>query len=215
MRFPLHLIDKLPLSDNMKTILLILSLFAMARAPQASQNSSTNEPSAVAPARPKGSTASPERASVLRVASGEVGVREATGNNDGAQVEAYLATAGASKGDPYCAAFVAWCGKQALGKLSPYPLSAWSPDQVAGGNGKISQARPADTFGIYFPDKKRIAHTGFVERVEGKFLVTIEANTTNAAAIGSAADREAGKGGGVYKKRRPISTIRTVKSWLP
>ena len=214
MRLSLQLIEKLPLSDNMKTILLILSLFAMARAPQASQTAKT-EAAPVAPVTSQTNNISPDRANVLRVASGEVGVREATGNNDGARVEAYLKAAGATVGDPYCAAFVAWCGKQALGKNSPYPLSAWSPDQVAGGNGKIKQARPADTFGIYFPDKGRIAHTGFVERVEGNFLVTIEANTTNAAAIGSAADREAGAGGGVYRKRRPVATIRTVKSWLP
>ena len=206
---------KYELPDSMKILLTILSLVASAMPLRTKATYPKTETAAVAPAVVKTSSISPDRARVLSVASGEIGVREKTGNNDGPRVEAYLKSAGASVGDPYCAAFVWWVTREALGSASPYPRSAWSPDMVAGGTNNISQARPADTFGIYFADKKRIAHTGFVERREGSFLITIEANTTNSAAIGSAADREAGKGGGVYRKRRPISTIRTVKSWLP
>lgn len=156
-----------------------------------------------------------DRAKVVVVAGQQIGVREKTGNNDGVEVEAYLASTGTAKGNPYCAAFVYWCGKTALGVHNPYPRSAWSPDMVAGGSADIASARPADTFGIYNTDKGRIAHTGIVERVDGKFLITLEANTSATAALGSAADREASVGGGVYRKRRPLSTVKRVKSWFP
>ena len=201
------------LSDKMKTLLVIAALIASGMVPRRAAVGETipqGPKTTVAPVASIVAT-SPERANVLRVASGEVGTREKTGNNDG-PVEKYLNAVGAAKGAPYCAAFVAWVGNKALGKASPFPMSAWSPDMVKGGTSKIETARPGDTFGIYFPSKGRVAHTGFIERREGNFLVTIEANTSASAASGSAADRE---GEGVFRKRRHVQTVRLVKAWLP
>lgn len=147
----------------------------------------------------------------MAVARSQVGVVERTGNNDG-DVEKYLAATGLGKGNPYCAAFVYWCGREALGKANPYPRSAWSPDMVEGGEkvGSQTTARPGDTFGIYFPSKGRVAHTGLILEW-GTSVATIEANTSGNVQSGSAADRE---GQGVFKKKRLRAAIYKVKDWI-
>src|SRR5690554_6182803 len=44
---------------------------------------------------------------------GELGVKEATGRNDGHRVGEYLRYCGLGEGYEWCAAFVSWCHKQA------------------------------------------------------------------------------------------------------
>jgi hypothetical protein len=152
------------------------------------------------------------RQKILAVASGEVGVRE-KGHNGG-EVDKYLRSVGlGGTRAPYCAAFVTWVGKRALGKKNPYPVSAWSPDMVKGGRKIDSSSRinGGETFGIYFRSKGRVAHTGIIEKKVGASVVTIEANTSANAAFGSDQDRE---GQGVYRKIRPISSIYKVKDWV-
>ena len=154
------------------------------------------------------------REALVEVALSQVGVQEATGKNDGTEVEAYLRTTGLGKGFAWCAAFVAWCGVETEllhGKPNPYPVSAWSPTFGAGGTRDIDQARPADTFQIYYRSKKRIGHVGIVESTTGSTIITIEGNTSSTAALGSAADRE---GQGVYRKRRPKIGIYSVTDHL-
>jgi len=154
-----------------------------------------------------------DRERVLAVASGEVGVREKTGRNDG-EVDKYLRAVdlGGSRA-PYCAAFVYWIGEEALGSENPYPKSAWSPDFVRGGQRVTADTRPrgGEAFGIWFKNKGRIAHTGIVERRSGDYLITIEGNTSSAASVGSAADRE---GHGVYRKRRHWRTVYSTRDWI-
>ncbi len=43
------------------------------------------------------------------IAYSQIGVKESTGNNDGKQVESYLASVALKKGNPYCAAGQYWC----------------------------------------------------------------------------------------------------------
>src|SRR5690606_12876856 len=74
-----------------------------------------------------GDVASPkesDRSRIIVIASKEIGVREATGNNDGKRVEGYLAYTHLGKGYSWCAAFVCWCYGQA--GLSQ-PRNPWSP----------------------------------------------------------------------------------------
>lgn len=154
------------------------------------------------------------REDVMRVAASALGWKEATGKNDGPQIEAILASTGNRKGDPYCAAFVYWCGKTA-GYPKLYPRSAWSPDMVQAPTwtrakgGREPQA--GDAFGIYFPAKGRIAHTGLIESASRTVFTTIEGNTSPEAVAGSAADRD---GGGVYRKHRLRSQVYAVRSWI-
>jgi hypothetical protein len=180
---------------SLPTIGLTVSLLAMGIRP--------------APKPPEPTT----REKLLEVAKSQVGVREATGRNDG-EVDKYLRAVGLGGSHaPYCAAFVYWVGRTALGNRNPIPKSAWSPTMVRGGvplRGSL-KIKGGETFGIWFRSKGRVAHTGFIEKVVGDSVVTIEANTSPKAAYGSNQDRD---GQGVYRKIRPRTTIYRVKDWL-
>lgn len=145
----------------------------------------------------------------------EIGVREATGRNDGKEVEKYLASTGLGKGYAWCAAFVNWnlvyCGYDT--PKSP----AWSPSWFAKsnviyhrgvimfGNRLYRQPQQSDVFGIYFQNKKRIAHVGFVDIWTAKrYFVTVEGNTNEAGS------RE---GDGVYRKYRLKSQVYKIARW--
>jgi hypothetical protein len=154
------------------------------------------------------------RERVLSIATKLLGTTEATGKNDGPVIESILASTGNRRGEPYCAAFNYYCYQQA-GVGDRVPRSAWSPDWVS--KPTWTQARggpapqPADSFGIYFPSKGRVAHTGLVRTWGEKVLTTIEANTSPEAAPGTAADRD---GGGIWSKRRLVKQIFATKNWI-
>lgn len=145
---------------------------------------------------------------VIRVAQGTVGWREEPGNS-GPLVDKILASVGL-KGSraPWCAAWVVYVGDEAFGReKNPYPRSAWSPDFVKNpdwNRGRGQKPGPSDAFGIYFSSLGRVAHTGLVEKLEGKMVVTLEGNTN---------DDGSREGDGVYRKRRPLDTMLS-KRWL-
>lgn len=161
------------------------------------------------------SAAPGDREAVLAVARSLIGTQEATGRNDGAAIDRVLASVGLEgTRAPYCAAFNRYCydraGFQAAGPRSAM-ASAWVavPTWTRAQGGMTP--RPGDAWGIYFPSKKRVAHTGLVERWSETVVVTIEANTSPDAAPGSEADRN---GDGIWRKRRLRSQIYAVRSWL-
>lgn len=162
---------------------------------------------------PGGQRAQTAREKVMAVAASQIGTQEATGHNDGPVVK-YLTAVGLSQGDPYCAAFVYWVGREALGSSNPFPRSGYSPDMVRNPDwirGRGTTPAPGDTFGIYFASKGRVAHTGLVAGMGRNSITTIEANTSPQPATGEA-DRN---GDGVWRKIRPLSTIHSTKRWLP
>src|SRR5206468_3145594 len=57
-------------------------------------------------AAPSGAGTSPLGAAALRVAQSQKGVHEIGSSNTGPQVDKYLAAAGVSPGNPWCASFV-------------------------------------------------------------------------------------------------------------
>jgi len=63
----------------------------------------------------------------------------------------------------------------------------------------------ADVFGIYFPEKKRIAHVGFIDSWDGTWLITVEGNTNTSGHP---------EGDGVYRKRRPVRSIYQVARYI-
>lgn len=153
------------------------------------------------------------RESLMAVAIKEVGTQERTGHNDG-PVDKYLAAVGlGGTRNPYCAAFVYWTGRTALGGRNPFPRSAYSPDfgSAPGARADIAAGRAGDTFVIYHSALGRIGHTGLVRGWQGRYLWTVEANTSPAASSGEK-DRN---GDGVWSKLRDPRTIYRVKSWLP
>ncbi|MFC6999592.1 CHAP domain-containing protein [Rufibacter roseus] len=150
------------------------------------------------------------RDGVAAVFRSQLGVREATGKNDGAAVEMYLRSTGLGKGHAWCGAFVNWVLKE-CGYTTPKG-AAWAPSwfpasRLVYSSGKESRAGPraGDVFGIWFSNLKRIGHVGFVEKWSGSSVITVEGNTNEAGS------RE---GDGVYRKRRPRRTINRVASWI-
>jgi hypothetical protein len=136
----------------------------------------------------------------LRIAAAELGVRE-VGNNDGARVRAYLTYTGIKTPAPWCAAWISYCfGKAGFAE----PRTAWSPAMFPVSRLTLDP-KPADVFGIYFDNLKRIAHVGLIERLQGKFIFSVEGNTS---ADGS---RE---GTGVFRRLRHTRTISKYADWI-
>ncbi|PRD45595.1 CHAP domain-containing protein [Sphingobacterium haloxyli] len=146
------------------------------------------------------------RQEVIGIALQEIGVREATGNNDGKRVEEYLRYTGLGKGYAWCSAFVSWCYGQA-GLIEP--RNPWSPalfpnartycrGDACGRPITLTQIKPADIFGIYGQSVRRINHVGLIKDIKGKYLRTIEGNSNNR----------------VESKRRHLSTIYAVADWI-
>jgi hypothetical protein len=141
------------------------------------------------------------RQRIVKTAEAEVGVREQTNNNDGARVEEYLRTVGLRKPEPYCAAFVSWVfARNGLAA----PRSGWSPDLFPYAR-LARSALPANILGIYFADRKRIAHVGLIVSSSDDWVNSVEANTN---VEGS---RE---GSGVYRKKRHRKTIYRIADWI-
>ncbi len=153
------------------------------------------------------------RGRVLAGASALVGTTEATGRNDGPIIDDILASCGLrGTRSPYCAAFNRYSYDRA-GLRSIGPRSAYSPDWVTNPTwikGHGATPLPGDTWGIYFVSKGRIAHTGLVELWRPPVVVTIEGNTSGENAVGEA-DRN---GDGIWRKRRLISQIHSVRNWI-
>lgn len=149
----------------------------------------------------KRDTNAEKRISLIRRAQMEIGVRERSGNNDGPRVEEYLASVGLSSGQPYCAAFISWAfAMEGFNK----PKTGWCPDLFPSKR-LARSALPGNVIGIYFIAKKRIAHVGLIEKVDGEWCVSIEANTNVSGS------RE---GDGVYRKRRHLKTIYMIADWV-
>lgn len=141
----------------------------------------------------------------------EVGVREATGKNDGNEVEKYLKSVGLGKGYAWCGAFANWVLKQhqITTPKGAAMAMAWFPNSHTiwqRGTGETPQR--ADLFGLYYSHLKRIGHVGFVERWDeaSGYAITVEGNTNEAGS------RE---GDGVFLKRRLIRQIYRVSRWVP
>ncbi|RQO65113.1 hypothetical protein DBR40_24705 [Pedobacter sp. KBW01] len=138
----------------------------------------------------------------------QIGVRELTGRNDGIQVEAYLKYVWLKKGDPWCAANVSWCfGQNGFSK----PRSGGCVQLMEQGEtiylkGKVKEIpQMADVFYIWFENKGRVAHTGFIDNWSNTWVTTVEGNTN------AAGSRE---GDGVYKKYRMKGQIYAVVKYI-
>jgi len=138
----------------------------------------------------------------------QIGVREATGRNDGKQVELYLKSVGLGKGYAWCAAFVKWtfdhCGIKT--SINAMALSADRPGYYVYFKGiRIKEPMPGDVFTLYYPKLKRIGHTGFFDKqINSKIYRSVEGNTN------AAGSRE---GDGVYIKYRSYNSTYSINRW--
>lgn len=135
-------------------------------------------------------------------------MRELTGRNDGVEVESYLKTCGLQKGQPWCAAFVAWSHIQAGIKA---PTSGYSPDWFQNHvvyqrdwRKEYPKAEPGMVFGLYFQNMGRVAHVGFIDKEDQNSYYTVEGNTNQAGS------RE---GDGVYAKKRMKNSIYIISKY--
>jgi hypothetical protein len=133
----------------------------------------------------------------LAVAAREIGVgEEPAGSNRGPRVDQYLRAVGldpARGSFAWCAAFVYWCFARAadeLGRTNPVVRTAGVLDhwRRAGEAGipRLSAAEANEDPARVQPGMLFVldtgggaGHTGFVERVEGGRLVTVEGNTND------------------------------------
>lgn len=134
----------------------------------------------------------------------QVGVTEATNNNDGEPVK-YLNSVGLGAGFAWCGAFVHWVFEQCVAPSDLYRFLskpkdfAWTPNFVKQESYLTSTPQPGDLITLYYSSKGRVGHVGFVESYpEGSKVVTVEGNTNNAGS------RE---GDGVHRKYRLKSQI--------
>lgn len=154
------------------------------------------------------------RTSLEEIYTSQLGVKEATGNNDGKDVEKYLAKSGLTKGSPWCAAFVYWVYSEA-GIVPDITAPAYCPSYFTneyvifkrGSNNSEFTCPPqkGDMIGIYFPSKGRVAHIAFYAGETEDYYITVEGNTNDAGS------REGDK---VMKKYRPKSSVYSISSFL-
>src|SRR5690606_36805732 len=119
---------------------------------------------------------SDKRARLRWIYTAEIGVREATGRNDGPRIREYLRYVGLGEGYAYCAAFGCWSiGEAGVenpktgGSPAPFPAKrmVWKREPAHTPPSSPSHPQPGDVFGIYYASLPRIAHCGFVDRWDG------------------------------------------------
>lgn len=143
------------------------------------------------------------RESALQVALKQTGVEEdAAHTNHGVKVEMYLASVKLGGGNPWCAAYVCWCYAWAAKKSGAHNPILMTGDCYALYQWAESTHRLTDNpvRGDVFLVKGGawvVQHTGFVIRVAGKTVDTIEGNTNPAG--GS-------DGYGVFKRNRDMGS---------
>ncbi len=142
------------------------------------------------------------RSQLRRIYTAELGVKEATGNNDGERVETYLRYVGLGKGYEWCSAFCSWSYGQAGRAV---PRNPWSPAlfpkvRIIWQQGKTPVRLPqtGDVFGVWNNSLGRIAHVGFVDQWTTHYLLSVEGNSNDA----------------VERRRRPHKSIYQVADWL-
>lgn len=111
-------------------------------------------------------------------------MREATGQNDGAQVQAFLKVVGLRGNWPWCGAFVAWCCKVA-GVALPAGAGAAKNYFTARAHIVWKQGRtielpqPGDVVGYRWGRPDAESHVGIIEVWgSGPTAATIEGNTS-------------------------------------
>jgi len=138
----------------------------------------------------------------LDTAFSYIGVKEATGKNDGYEVEKFLKSVGRKKGDSWCAAFVSYCltttnhpfpVRSGLARAFVIKQSILATHVLQG----IKQVSRGDLI-IWQKGSSISGHIGFVAIVDDKKYITIEGNTSSGQK-GAQAD-----GDGVYIRERTI-----------
>ena len=142
----------------------------------------------------------------LQIAISQLGIQEKPrGSNGGPEVTAYLKSIGLGAGYAWCMAFVYWCTKKAsleMGVRNPLiktggVMFQYNNTTLRKLPNRSSGINPGDIFIMAFGHGT--GHTGFVEKVEGGLVHTIEGNTN---------DDGSREGYEVARRTRPLSSIK-------
>lgn len=121
---------------------------------------------------------------VLSVARSQLGrSEEPRGSNWGTAVQGYLASVGITFPAAWCMAFTYWCVDKACreaGVKNPLHrtggvMAQWNA--LRGTQHRVNRPKRGDLFIMSFG--RGLGHTGFVERVEGDRIITIEGNSND------------------------------------
>lgn len=151
--------------------------------------------------------------SIREVYMSQIGIHEATGHNDGVDVEKYLKSVGLKKGYAWCAAYVKWSYDRANIKttMNGAAASAHNRDNLVYYKGKfIKDPEPGDAFTLWYTNLGRIGHTGFFhEKLNSSVYESFEGNTGEGGAI----DVGTREGDGVYHKYRSFKATYSISRW--
>jgi len=142
----------------------------------------------------------------LQIALSYEGVREKGGNNCGPEIEMFQKSIGLEKGDPWCAAFVCFCIKEAAKNLGAKPKFEYggSVYKLWTRNPGLQMSEPTENC-IFLIDHglskagTRIGHTGFCVGRNQSHTETLETMEGNTNAAGSR------DGDGCYHKSREMA----------
>lgn len=153
--------------------------------------------------------------SIIKIATAEIGVEEVDGTNCGIRVDEYKSATwlDSTKGWPWCAAFICWVIREALKDTDTKETKTFKRPRTAGAwdleNWSLAQDSSTQTKKPHRGDIQpgdivifNFSHVGFAVSNPDKNgnVMTVEGNTD------SSGSRE---GGGVFRKRRSISSIRS------
>lgn len=148
------------------------------------------------------------QARLEKIYTGQIGVREKTGHNDGPAVEMYLRSVGLNKGFAWCAAFVHWCLVQAdiKNNVRGAAASARNNDDLVLYRHKfLQEPRAGDVFTLWFNSMHGEHHTGFFDRkINSSVFASVEGNTN---------EQGSREGDGVYKKYRSFNATYSISRW--
>lgn len=138
-----------------------------------------------------------------------LGVKELTGNNDGPEVEMFIASTGLNPkgGYPWCAAFISYIFQANGLEVPKYSAqaAAWFDEKHVIPNEK---AVSADLYSLYYRNLGRIGHIGMYllpYSNDSPYVVGGEGNTN---AQGSREGNQAAK------RFRPRATIHSSSNWI-
>lgn len=152
---------------------------------------------------------------IVTIATAEIGVEEVNGTNCGPRVDEYKAATWLNPkvGWPWCAAFACWVVREAAKLAGVEFTKTFKRPRTAGAwdfeNWSLAQDRSTWTKKPHGGDIEpgdivifKFSHIGFAVSKPDKngFVMTVEGNTD------AAGSRE---GGGVFRKRRRLSQIRS------
>jgi len=145
-----------------------------------------------------------ERALQIALANDQV-CEKPKNSNSGPEVNIFLKSVGLKPGYPWCMAFVYYCvGKAAaeMGLKNPLlktggVLRQWNETTLRKFPSRASAVKHGDIFIMQFGHGT--GHTGFVEKVSGRLIYTIEGNTN---------DDGSREGYEVARRQRAISSIK-------